>query len=148
MWLNHVRKRKTKRMARKKKLPSVGDGFAFGLGNGMYGACRVLRFIEKNPRDKASCDAVLVACSDWISDSPPDLENCDLRPILRLTHHRWDTDCVNWCTSPVPDSFIHIGTVAPSDSELSLSCDSTVRWTYYPIQRLSQWEWDNSIRTA
>jgi hypothetical protein len=130
-------------MGSKKKLPSVGDTFAFQLENGMYGACRVLRFIEENPQDKASCDAVLVACCDWIADSIPDPSEIDLKPIMRLTHHRWDKSCVNWVISPIPNSFIHIGTISPSSSELLMPCESTVKWSYYPIQRLSQWEWDN-----
>ncbi len=53
------------------RLPSTGDTFVFRLGNGMYGCCRVLRFVEKGVNDEWSCDAVLVACCDWIGDSVP-----------------------------------------------------------------------------
>jgi hypothetical protein len=134
-------------MKRKKDLPSIGDTYAFRLENGKYGACRVLRFVEKDANDKWGCNAVLVACCDWIGDSVPDPANVDLKPILKLTHHRWNSVCVNWITSPVTDSFIRVGTVAPSRSELTRSCDSTVKWSYLPIQRLAQWEWDNSLET-
>ena len=134
-------------MATNNKLPTAGSAYAFRLENGMYGACRVLRFCKQKSHDDTSCDAVLVACSDWISDSVPDPCECDLRPIMRLSHHRWDKDCVNWCTSSVPNSFIDIGIVLPSDFELNMQCNSTVRWEYYPIQRLSQWEWDTARKS-
>ena len=130
-------------MGAKKKLPSVGHAFAFRLENGMYGACRVLRFIERKPQHKDSRDAVLVACCNWIGDEIPDPKEADLKAIMRLAHHRWDESCIRWVMSPIPDSFAYIGTISPSDAELVISCDSTSKWSFYPIQRLSQWEWDN-----
>jgi hypothetical protein len=129
---------------RRKKLPSVGSAFAFQLGNGMYGACRVLRFIEKRANDQWDCDAVLVACCEWIGDSVPSIDTCNLSPILKLSHHRWNTTCINWITTPVIDALTHIGAVPPSPAELSTKCDSTVTWTFLPTQRLAQWEWDNN----
>lgn len=134
-------------MTRKKNLPSAGDAFAFRLENGMYGACRVLRFSEKDCDDKWSCNGVLVACCAWIGNTIPDPKDIDLKPILRLTHHHWNSECVNWLTSPITNSFIHIGTITPSSSELTRPCNSTVKWSYFPIQRLSQWTWDNDFDT-
>ena len=130
------------------KLPSVGHAFAFRIENGMYGACRVVRFIARKPQNKDSCDAVLVACCDWIGDAIPAPKETDLKAIMRLTHHRWDVPCICWGTSPIPDSFVYIGTIPPSDSELVMPCDSTVKWSFFPIQRLSQWEWDNQLDKA
>jgi len=127
-----------------RSLPSVGDTFGFRLENGLYGCCRVIRFLKENPNDKSSCDAVLVACCEWIGESTPKISEIDLMPILQLTHHKWDRPCINWLTSPVESPFVYIGKTDPSDSELTRKCDSTVRWSFLPIQRLSQWVWDNN----
>jgi len=132
-------------VGRKRSLPENGDTFAFKLDNGMYGCCRVLRFSSKKPEDKWSCDAVLVACCEWIGSSIPNVDETDLTPILHLTHHKWNSSCISWVTSSVTESYVYIGKTKPSATELNLKCDSTVKWPFFQIQRLSQYVWDNQI---
>lgn len=130
-------------MGRKKKviLPNAGDAFAVPLEDGRYSVCRVLA--DRITRPKLSIDAVLVASSAWIGSEIPSVDNPELRPILKLTHHSWDKEKIAWISDPVPDTFIPIGTIAPSDKEAFLNCPSHSDWFSKIQQPLMQWQWDH-----
>ncbi|MCA9018184.1 MAG: hypothetical protein KDA77_22875 [Planctomycetaceae bacterium] len=131
-------------MGRKKKvaLPVTGDAFAFPLEDGRFGVCRVLS--ESAHREEPRFDAVMVACSAWIGSEVPSVDNPELRPILKLTHHSWkNSDEIGWIDDPLPDTFISIGKIEPTDEETSMECYTFCTWGTMGVQSLMQWRWDH-----
>ncbi|MFH1299573.1 MAG: hypothetical protein ABIK07_00835 [Planctomycetota bacterium] len=131
-------------MGRKKKvaLPATGDAFAFPLEDGRFCVCRVLS--ESVNRDEPKFAAVLVVCSAWIGSEVPAVDDPELRPILKLTHHSWaNKDEIGWIDDPLPDTFIPIGKILPTDEEASRECLTFSSWGSIQIQPMMQWRWDH-----
>ncbi|QDT44539.1 hypothetical protein Pan241w_46510 [Gimesia alba] len=131
-------------MGRKKKVvfPAAGEAFAFQLDDGRYSVCRVLS--DGVNQIDTKVEAVLIACSTWIGSEVPSADNPELRPILKLTHHAWNNRAeMGWVTEAVPDSFIPIGTIEPTDEEAAIHCTGYTSWESMRIQSLKQWRWDH-----
>ncbi len=122
------------------ELPSVGETFAFQLSDGRYSVCRILRK-ERYFGDKT---LVLVACSQWIGNNIPSVDDPSIRPILHLTHHsHFGRSLTIWIAAPPPSELISIGTIIPTDSEKKLSSSSFGFWDAITAQPLMQWLWDH-----
>lgn len=138
-------------MARKKKanLPPSGAAFAFPIGDGRYSVCRVI-LGKSSKRSKAwNGDVVLVACSSWIGKDLPDANDPSLRPILHLTHHKWDNKReLMWISDEVPPELIPIGGIEPTREEQEMDCETHGLWTSLLLQPLLQWRWDNQREVA
>ncbi|MFK7776891.1 MAG: hypothetical protein QM501_02055 [Gimesia sp.] len=131
-------------MARKSKgkLPRAGDAFAFPLEDGRFSVCRVLA--DRIIRPKIGIDSVLVACSAWIGTNVPREDDPELKQILNLTHHTCDEQYhIVWIDDPVPDTFIPIGSIEPTEEEIFTNCPSYCGWTVMALQPLRQWRWDH-----
>ena len=48
-----------------------------------------------------------------------------------------------WIETPVPDTFVPIGTIAPTNEEGTLNWPSHSDWVYMMHQPLMQWRWDH-----
>lgn len=48
-----------------------------------------------------------------------------------------------WIETPVPDTFVPIGTITPTDEEGTLNWPSHSDWFYMMQQPLMQWRWDH-----
>lgn len=133
-------------MARNKKkpLPEAGAAFVFPLGDGRYGVCRVLRQASGNELRYFGEPNVLVACSAWIGDAIPDVNDPALVPFLQLTHHSWKgKPHVFWDNQPPPREFKPLGVIPPTADERKMKCDSSAGWEGCPGHLLAQWRWDH-----
>lgn len=128
---------KKKRTTKQRAKPQPGDAFAFPLEDGRFAVCRVLRKQPDGP-------GVLAACSEWIGDKVPPADDPALRPILHPTHHsHYGRPKVLWISGRVPDDFIPIGTIEPSEDERQFPCSSYGDWGSIACQPLMQWQWDH-----
>lgn len=126
------------------QLPQEGDAFAFLLDDGRYGVCRVIRVGNKDDVKFWGEPVVLYATSPWIGDEVPKADEPALQEILFLNHHFWDNSTtVSWTNEEVPDSFIAIGKIPPSEEELKLESHSFSEWLGAGIDVLTQWRWDH-----
>lgn len=124
-------------------LPEPGTVFLMPLGDGRFGACRVLRENAGEERKRHGEPAVLVAGSPWIGTEPPDLADPRLREILPLTHHKWqNAPNANWVSVPPPDDFRAIGVVEPDEADRIYECWSSGGWSF-AFQTELQWRWDH-----
>ena len=127
-----------------KQLPAKGTAFAVPLEDGRFGACRVIRRASSREAKEHGLDCILVACSAWIGDVVPEVQDSALRSILYLTHHSWDNEPqLLWISEPPPDDFIEIGTVKSSWKDRWIKCSVFGTWYSARIQPLAQWRWDN-----
>ena len=110
------------------------------LGDGRFGACRVLR--KGSPAFGAK--SVLVVATTWIGHDVPDLSAPMLKQVLLLNHHAWQDDpAALWTSYPVPADFTWIGTLAPTPADAQRPCHSGGTWDALPIYVLDQWRWDH-----
>lgn len=136
-------------MARQKAKPPVaGDAFAFPLGDGRCSVCRVLVDTngERSRRwaKQGEGRVILVACSRWVGDKVPRADDSRLRPILRLTHHAYESEpLILWLPEVLPPDMIPIGTIGPTAREEAMKCDSFSLWEIFLAEPLTQWRWDN-----
>ena len=139
-------------MPRKKKpnLPPAGAAFAFPLGDGRYGVCRVLVGTSAKHPDKLRMHSVLVACSAWIGADVPTCDDPALRTILCPTHHSWEGKPeLLWINhDEPPPELIPIGTIETTEQEQALSCNSHGRWEMILDQPLMQWRWEHERETV
>jgi hypothetical protein len=125
-------------------LPGAGDVFAFPISDGRYGACRVLRCASEGEAKELGQPCVLISCSAWIGDSIPEAPNEQMRDTLYLTHHSWKGQPeLYWVSDTVPDHFLCIGRLEPTDAESRMECCTSAGWQSCAIQVLAQWRWDN-----
>lgn len=134
-------------MGRKRKklpLPAEGAAFAVPLEDGRFSVCRVIRVTTSDEAKKHGEESVLVACSAWIGDAVPDSRDPALRPILILTHHKWNyIPEILWISVPPPDDFIPIGSIESTPEEKTNECLTFGGWGSAQIQPMAQWRWDN-----
>lgn len=83
-WPNPKPSRRPKRIIRRPKFKS-GDCLSIQLENGQYGAALVLGTDHSIPEHGKD----LVVELDYLSDTPPTLDDFKERRWLRLTHHNW-----------------------------------------------------------
>lgn len=128
-------------MGRRRKpvvLPAIATTFAVPLEDGRYGACRVLRHTTPDEEEQFGKKSCLVACSAWVGETVPDVEDPPLRTILQLTHHHWKGELgVLWVSRRQPDDFIEIGRIVPTVEEQSL-CSTSGSWRAFRIQPYKQ----------
>ena len=94
--------------------PRVGDTYAVPLGNGEFGAVRVLRI---SPSDATS----LVAVTCWRSTTVPSLAAPELDRILVQWRGRYRGKlAIAWYTGEPPATFVLLGTIPPSAEELAI----------------------------
>lgn len=132
------------RVARSKKtvLPEAGAAFVFPLGDGRYGVCRVLRQANAKEVRSLGRPEVLVACSAWIGDAIPDVNDPALLPYLHLTHHSWKGHpFVFWDYQPPPREFNPLGVIPPTADERKMKCDTSAGWEGCRFHLLAQWRW-------
>jgi hypothetical protein len=133
-------------MARKKKpkLPTAGDAFAFPLGDGRYSVCRVPLDATSEPAKFWDRPAIYVAGSSWMGEQVPAVDDPSLRPILHLTHHKWNGEpSAVWVSDKPPSQLILIGRIEPTTEE---QASPFIAFGFYEsiiIQPLIQWRWDN-----
>ena len=99
-----------------KRLVQPGDAFAVPLGDGRFGAVRVLRTVD----DKGERTA-LVAVTPWIGSRVPDAIDPALRQIL-LEHRGFfrGRPAICWYDGQPPVEFIHLGVIPPTGEELQI----------------------------
>ncbi len=116
------------------ELPEAGAVFLCQLEDGRFGACRVLRRGEMGDDPYYEETMLLVAASPWIGTEPPDLNNPELREILRSNHHSNKGDMeLGWLSKPPPKSFKYLGMLPPSKKEGGLGPPVFLRdWTVLP----------------
>ncbi|MCI0461040.1 MAG: hypothetical protein L0Z62_29175 [Gemmataceae bacterium] len=115
----------------------TGDAFLAPMQDGRLSVCRVLRAAP-------DAETVLVGASTWIGTEPPDLDEPQLRELLRPTHHLYDGEpyLLNvW--DPVPATFTRLGVIPPTNKESKLSCPAFSGWDSFPLQVFLQWRWDH-----
>lgn len=115
---------------------SAGDAFAFPIGDGRIGVCRILQRWDDGH--------LVVACSAWIGDPSSVPHEQNLRPILQMTHHSWDCALIQAVKEPLPAQFVYLGVIVPTDEEQSLKCRMFGSWEGIREQPLMQWEWDTN----
>ena len=134
-------------MAKRKKsviLPEPGAVYAFLLGDGRYGACRVLRGSTDKGTEGFGRHYVLVASSSWIGLTRPEEPDESMRGVLCLTHHQWKgIPDVYWVGDSVPEQFIPIGILEHSVEDAKIKCQASGGWLGAPLQVLAQWRWDH-----
>ena len=120
-----------------KQTARPGDAFAFDIGDGRFGACRVLAY---NVED----DAALVECSAWIGASPDEATEADVRRPLLLTHHAHRGRPVRiWVWGRPPKTLIPLPPVEPTAEDAEVECNSFAYWEAVTCQPLLQWRWDH-----
>ncbi len=132
-------------MGRRKKPnhPTTGAAFAFPLGDGRFAVCRVLLDTTSQGSKQWSTEPILVACSAWIGDELPTIDDPALRPILHLNHHLWDNKPnILWISEELPEDFIPLGHIEPTKEEQSIPCERFGNWHSLTLQPLAQWRWD------
>jgi hypothetical protein len=133
-------------MGRKKKpnLPTKGAAFAFPLGDGRFSVCRVLLDTTSKESQQWKTEPVLVACSAWIGNELPTVDDPALCPILHLNHHlHSNRPNILWISEELPKDFIPLGYIHPTIEEQAVSCPSFGTWLSLTLQPLAQWRWDN-----
>lgn len=107
------------------------------LVDGRYGVCRVIQRDSEGER-------VLAVATPWIGSGEPELSEPLLREMLVLSHHAWsNSPAALWVSRPLPQDFILIGSLEPTQAEKQMVSNSGAAWPWLPIQVLSQWRWDN-----
>lgn len=92
-----------------------GDTYAVPVSDGRYGAVRVLRLSEEEGGPSA-----LVALTSLLQDAVPAADDPALRTILRRFYGQWNGQhAICWYSGKPLASFVLIGTIAPTDEELS-----------------------------
>jgi hypothetical protein len=126
---------------RKKPLP-IGDVYAFPLGNGRFGACRVIR--EGTAKERNVGEFIVVACA-YVGDAPPHIDHPDLRTLLPLTHHahgKMRRKFVGaWVNGPPPKMFLRVGNIPPSEADLAADVLHYVVWSAITQEVLAEWRW-------
>jgi hypothetical protein len=128
---------------RKKPLP-VGQVYAFPLGDGRFGACRVIR---EGTAAEHSVGEFLVAACAYIDDAPPStVDRPDVRRMLPLTHHFYGKigelkPLGGWVNGPPPKEFISVGTLAPSADDLAAKVHHFIYWSAITEGVLDEWRW-------
>src|SRR5262245_16251879 len=116
---------------------AVGDAFAIPLEGGLFAVCRVLRA-------RTESGTVFVANAAWIGSAVPRPDDPALRPILRLTHHRWNGKAsAVWVGGLPPEDFIPIGSIPPGPEDKSIRSAEFGAWPFFSIQPHAQWLWDH-----
>lgn len=125
-------------------MPNAGTAFAFPLSDGRFSVCRVLLDISSERSKQWNSDTILVACSSWIGDQVPCVDDLALRPILQLKHHSWNNKPnVLWVFDEPPPDMIPIGIIEPTAEEQAIPCESFGNWNSLTFQPLAQWRWDH-----
>ncbi len=133
-------------MARKTKLPNVGDVFSFKLDDGRFGACRVIRAPNKREAAFWGGNVVVVVGSAWIGADSPSIDTQGLSKILHLTHHsHTGHPVILWIGGSPPKGFKLIGNIEPSINDKKLKCNAIGDWDSIQYQPLMQWRWDNEL---
>jgi hypothetical protein len=126
--------------------PKPGNVFRFPLGDGRFGACRVIREMNKKEVKEFGGECLLVAACSWIGSENDELCEGNSRPVLHLSHHSWNDKIeVVWIPrdNRIPKSFIRGFELKPDNDDLHMKSNSFGSWESFPLQVLLQWRWDN-----
>jgi hypothetical protein len=129
--------------------PAPGTIFAFPIGDGRFGACRVAKRVERNePSSDWHGDCAVIVTTPYLSNKLPKIDDPLLLKTFLKNHHSWNDAPEYWLVSSAPKndlSLQNIGVVKPPQADAQLAethfgfwssiCDST--------QLLKQEEWDN-----
>lgn len=98
-----------------KRKPAVlpGDTFAVSLGEGRFGAVRVLRTVAEE-------GTALVAVTPWLDTRPPALGEPALRQILRNYRGRYQGEpAICWYEGEPTADFDYLGSIPATEEELT-----------------------------
>ena len=93
-----------------------GDAFAVPLDDGRYAVVRVLRTVKDKKRFSA-----LVAVTPWLEDHLPDLDEPQLRQVLRMNRGFYENrPAICWYEGEPPPDFVYLGKIPPSEEDLAI----------------------------